>query len=408
MQEIRQKMDKEYLSLDDILADSDFGDIFNYKAVNLVITSDDRLIESFNEINQFIDEYGHEPIANLDMKERKLAKRLEDYRSNPNKSLILKEYDKHNLLSMKEKTLESLDDILEDDFLADILNDNESALDIFDLKHVKHSSERQASDYIAKRKVCKNFAKYEPLFKQCQEDLKNGRRNLISFSENNLTEDTYFVLNGQLGYLETITDNVNRAGHRGDARTYCVFENGTESNMQKLSLVARLFEARKNNQAFTLSQLPDEATTKFVKAFNHIQTEDKSTGYIYILKSKSTNPKITNIDNLYKIGYSTIPVEERIKNAVEEPTYLMAPVDIVSVYECYNLNPQKFEHIMHIFFGRACLNLDVFGEEGKRYNPREWFILPFDIIEEAIQLIISGKITKYQFNHELQLIQIKV
>lgn len=390
-------MDKQYLSLDDILLDPNFGEDFKFKATNPIITADDRLIESFNEINKFIDEHGHEPSNMLDMNERKLAKRLEGIRNDPEKILALKAHDKHNLLQVAEKPPKSLDDILQDDFLADILGGDNEAQEIFDLKHVKHSSERQESDFIARRKVCKNFAKYEPLFKQCQADLQSGKRSLISFDEKNLVANTFFVLNGQLGFLEDITAPVKRSGNRHDGRTYCIFENGTESNMQFLSLAARLYEARKENQAFTVSLSQEEANTRFVHGFNQISDDDKSTGYIYILKSKSNNPKIANIDDLYKIGYSTIPVEERIKNAENEPTYLMAPVEIISVYECYNLNPQKFEHIMHTFFSEACLNLDVFGEDGKRYNPREWFILNLPIIESAIELIISSSINRYRY-----------
>ena len=60
-------------------------------------------------------------------------------------------------------------------------------------------------------------------------------------------------------------------------------------------------------------------------------------------------------NNLFKIGYSKTDVEERIKNAEKEPTYLMAPVIIKGVWKCYNMNPQKFEHLLHTFFGNSCL-----------------------------------------------------
>jgi len=40
---------------------------------------------------------------------------------------------------------------------------------------------------------------------------------------------------------------------------------------------------------------------------------------------------------------------------------------------------------------QACIN-DVFDTGGKRYTPREWFIAPSDIIEQAIRLIISGDV----------------
>lgn len=391
-------MDNNYQSLDDIFADSDFGNLFDVKPSSQVITADDRLIESFNEINKFVDDCGHEPSNMFDLNERKLVKRLEGLRNDPDKIIALKEYDKHNLLQSEEKPIDSLDDILQDDFLAGILGNDDVALDIFDLKHVKHNSERQESEFIARRKVCKNFAKYEELFKQCQSDLSSGVRKQILFDEKNLVAGTFFVLNGQLGYLESISEPIKRGGNRHDGRTYCIFENGTESNMQFLSLAARLYEARKEYQAFTVSLIQEEANTRFVHGFNQINADDKSTGYIYILKSKSNNPKIANIDDLYKIGYSTIPVEERIKNAENEATYLMSGVEIVSVYECYNLNPQKFEHIMHTFFAEACLNLDVFGEDGNRYNPREWFILPLHIVEYSLELILSGEIINYKYD----------
>ena len=35
----------------------------------------------------------------------------------------------------------------------------------------------------------------------------------------------------------------------------------------------------------------------------------------------------------------------------------------------------------------------VFDEKGKRHTPREWFIAPMEVIEQAIELIINGKIT---------------
>ncbi len=396
-------MESKYNTLDDIFNDSEFGNFVSSKPINPIITLDDRLIESFNEINTFIDEHGHEPTNMRDMNERKLVKRLEGIRSDPKKIVALKSYDKHDLLQIEEKPLESLDDILQDDFLANILDADSSALGIFDLKHVKHSSERQATDFVSRRKICKNFAKYEPLFKQCQAELKSGARKLIKFNEQNLVPNTYFVVNGVLGYLETVYDLVKDKNSKFDGRIYCVFENGTESNMLFRSLGKMLYD---NGQLVSLSNT--ESITEFNQGFNVINDGDKSTGYIYILKSKSTNPKVANIDNLYKIGYSTIPVEERIKNAETEATYLMASVEIVSVYECYNLNPQKFEHIMHTFFAQACLNLDVFGEESKRYNPREWFILPLSVIEQAIDLIISGDILNYSFNSKLSLIQTNI
>ena len=77
----------------------------------------------------------------------------------------------------------------------------------------------------------------------------------------------------------------------------------------------------------------------------------------------------------------------------------MSQVEIIAIYECYNLNLQKFENIIHKFFSDACLRLDVYGID-QRHNPREWFILPIEIIDNVIKLIISGEIIYYKYNHK--------
>jgi hypothetical protein len=102
-----------------------------------------------------------------------------------------------------------------------------------------------------------------------------------------------------------------------------------------------------------------------------------------------------------------VPVEERIKNAVVEPTYLMADVRIVMAYRCYNLNTYRFEQLIHNFFGEACLNIDVFDGAGNRYSPREWFVAPLDVIEQAIHLIISGEIVKYRYDMNVNEIKLR-
>lgn len=109
--------------------------------------------------------------------------------------------------------------------------------------------------------------------------------------------------------------------------------------------------------------------------------------------------------NLYEIGYSTVPVQERIKNAVDEPASLMAKVKVIAVFECYNLNPQKFELMFHTFFGRSCLNVDVYDKQGKRFSAREWFVGPLHIIEAAANTLISGNILNYRYNSESQSIE---
>jgi hypothetical protein len=149
-----------------------------------------------------------------------------------------------------------------------------------------------------------------------------------------------------------------------------------------------------------VSENIEKVNESFIEKFSAITEEDEAAGYIYVLRSKSKDERIIEIDNLYKIGYSKDAVEDRIKNAEKDPTYLMAPVKIITSWKCYNMNPQKLEQLLHNFFGKSCLNIDIFDEKKRRHTPREWFIAPIDVIEQAIELIISGEVVKYKYEPE--------
>ncbi len=381
-------MDKERV-LSEIFDNDPFG-LLEIKVKPIARTSDDRLVNSFEEINEFIDKHHHEPKRSLiDIQEGQLHSRLKGIREDTQKIEILKTYDRHNLLAIEEeKEINSFDDIFGDDSLG-LLADEE---DIFTLKHVP--KEREKTDFVAKRQVCKNFDEYEPLFKKTQTELKKGKRKLAKFVEHRLKTGTFFILNGLMGYL--VKKRVKKGKFsKVDGRIYCVFENGTESNMLFRSLGKGLHKD---------GYLVSEHEEKVLDGLSQITKEDKESGYIYILKSKSKDKKIKSIPNLYKIGFSKGDVKERIKNAQNEPTYLMAPVSIVSLFQTYNLNAQKLEQLLHRFFGSSCLNIDIFDKEGERHMPREWFVAPLEVIEDVVELIINGKIIDYQYDKDLEMI----
>lgn len=403
-------MDKDKI-LDYIFNDDSQGLLkFQVKQSN-VQTPDDRLLESFHKINDFIVTYGHEPKASVTkIAEFQLYSRLKSLRNDPAKVEILKEFDVHNILpeiSKKQrhhqssggvntnKRMSTIDDILDDDTL-DILDEEGS--DLFVYQHIPKEEERASADFIARRKPCKDFSNYEPFFKQVHKDLVNEKRKLIRFKQGNLREGEFYVHNGILFLLEKI--RIDTKEHykpdgtrvREDGRTRCIFENGTESNMLKRSVEKILYA-----NGYGLTQNVENTNQHYIESFTGISDEDRESGYIYILKSKSKDERVASIPNLYKIGYAT-NVEERIKAAEKQPTYLMAPVEYLAGWKCYNMNPQKFEQLIHNFFGNSCLEVDVFDEDGKRHSPREWFIAPLVVIELAIELIVSGKIIEYRFD----------
>lgn len=385
-------------SLQDIFDDDPFG-LLNVKpATSPARNEDERLVASFQEINDFYEKNGRAPVPNGGVLEHKLHTRLQSILHNPTKTEMLAKYDRYGLLRHIQKPIESLDDILNDDF-PELLNDDTEGL--FDFVHVKRDDDRASADFIARRKPCKDFQNYEALFKTVQKDLAENKRELIDFKLGNLREGAYYIHNGVLFLVEKI--DITKKEHykpdgtrvREDGRTRCIFENGTESNMLKRSIEKLLYA---NGRVVT--ENVERVNNRFIENFSQITEEDQEAGYIYILKSRSDNPKIKSINNLYKIGYCKTSVEERIKNAKQEPTYLMADVRIVMAYKCFNMNPQKLELLLHNFFGKSCLNIDIFDNEGNRHTPREWFIAPLGIIEQAVHLIMSGEIVGKKYDGE--------
>lgn len=405
-------MDKDNI-LDEIFNNDPLGLLnVNPKKSN-TRTADERLLASFQGINDFIENYRKEPEPNpSNISEYQLYSRLKNLREDAQKVEQLKPYDTHNLLPEieisqvnepnaeynKPKEISSLDDILGDDSL-DILGGDDAGL--FEFKHTPKDYERAQADFVARRKPCKDFDKYEQLLKDVQKDLAEGKRKLIDFKQDNLQEKAFYVHNGMLFYLEEI--KISHKEHykedgtrvREDGRTRCIFENGTESNMLKRSVEKILYA---NGRVVT--ENIDKVNEGFIESFSTITEEDEEAGYIYVLKSKSMDERISSIQDLYKVGYSKTDVEERIKNAEKEPTYLMAPVRIKGAWKCFNMNPQKLEQLLHNFFGNSCLEIDVFDEKGKRHTPREWFIAPFEVIEQAIELVINRKIVNYKYDNE--------
>ena len=360
------------------------------------ITTDQRLKDSFEEINKFTDENSREPTESTNITERKLFSRLKQLRKNFDKASTLKNLDRHNLLANVSE-IKNIDDILKNDVLG-LLDDGPD--NIFDLKNIP--KKRDKTDFVARRKPCNNFKDYEGKFKEIQKDLNEGKRKLIHYKESHLKEDRYYILDGILVYLEKIENNTIREFNdktqgkrkRLDSRIRCIFENGLESNMYLRSLGKEL-----HNNGSTVIHTNEEAFKEFSEGFTPITNQDKSSGNIYVLSSLSKNPEIQSIKDLYKIGYSTTSVEERVKNAENETTFLMAPVKIVSSYKTYNLNPQKFEDVIHQFFSERCLDMKIADKNGNSKKPKEWYVVPIKIIEQAIELIINKKIQNYKFDH---------
>ena len=395
---------KEQL-LNEIFSDDPFG-LLNVSAKkSYVKSSDERLAASFEAVNDFVAEFNREPQPNpSNITEFQLYATLKGIRENEGKRASLKDIDKHGLIQEpQEEEFNSIDDILSNDGLNLLGGDIEDSL--FTFNHTPKELERAKADYISKRKKCKDFDKFKHLFKQVQDDLEAGKRKIVKFKETSLQEGGFYIYNGVMMYLESVDFTKDRidypSGQRAqkNGRTRCVFENGTESNMLYRSAIRALYD---NGQMVTHNV--DDVKNELLNEFNVVTEKDKESGNIYILSSQSTNPDIANIEHLYKIGFTSQTVKARISNAKNEPTFLMAEVKHLSSWKCYNMNAKKFESLVHQFFGAVRLNIDAYDHQGNRHSPREWFVAPLNVIEEAVSLITSGKIVDYRYDAEAQTI----
>lgn len=379
-----------------ILSDDNIG-LLDYPNENKNTQSPEnsRLIDSFQEISDFFEDNHRLPEMGDDIGEYRLASRLAGIRNNPKKVRMLLPYDYYNLLNTEETKSVSLEEIISDDpmGLLEIDNDTDS---IYLLTHVK-PSDRLHPDYIARRKVCKDFDLYEKAFKQIHEELIAGKRRLVEFQEENLKEGLFYVLSGVMllldkNYAERKDINYKSGTRiRREGRTRCIFDNGTESHMLFRSLGKAL-----KISGYAISDIIEPTKTDL-----RIDANDIQNGYVYVLRSLSRASEIRSIRNLYKIGCCSGDVTNRIRNSSREPTYLMSDVEVVLTVRCYNINEHNLEARIHSFFQDVNASFEVHDEFGTLHYPKEWFIAPLNIIEKAIPIILNDECNKYKYDKNI-------
>lgn len=292
----------------------------------------------------------------------------------------------------------NIDDELEKLFKDPLLRDIEKEdLSLFDVpKSLKKSTVNNKPDYVAQRVPCANFSDYEPGFNRVHEELKLGKRSIKQLNKGtSLQAGSYYITSGVMLYLERIDEFVEKERRKKkDARTRTVFENGTESDIYLDSLRKSI-----TTDGYLVTESSD---ISYIESKFQVTSDDIHDGWIYVLKSLSNVPEIQNETNLYKIGFSTIPVEQRIANAQNDPTYLMDKVKLIDSWKTYNLNTQKFENLIHQFFSSVQFRIEVKDKQGIKHRPKEWYLVPLGIIDTVVNGIIDRSIVDYRYNPALQ------
>ena len=342
---------------------------------------EERIIAGFEDIQKFVAEHGRLPRHSEagDIFERLYAVRLQRLRELPEAADLLADLDAGGLLSGVEVT--PVADDLDDDALLAALGVEVEASPITELKHVRSNAERKEAEDIANRQRCEDFETFQPLFEKVQRELDAGQRETRPFElKAEIQKGRFFIVEGQKAYVaemgeETLTDQ-----GRTDARLRVIFDNGTESRMLMRSL-QRALNKDESGRRITESV----AGPLFADA---PEEGDSTTGTIYVLRSKSDHPMVSeNRDLVHKIGVTTLGVEKRIAGAHLQPTFLMAPVEVVATYELYNINQTRLENLIHRIFGTAQLDIEIPDRFGRPVTPREWFLVPLFVIDEATSLV---------------------
>lgn len=359
-------------------------------------TSSDRLIAGFQRILAFYEANGRLPEDNPS--ESSLYHNLQGILKNPKRLEYCRPYDEYGILSKtndkveepivdyQQKTVkaEQLEAVLNDP-VFDNFQDGLSP-EIFDIPdYMKERLEaRKEAEYVGKRRPCDDFDKYSDGFKEIHHGLKSGKYRLVKFRESDLKVGRYFVEQGMIGYLAAFEDEGNNKLGRTDGRTRVIYENGSEADIKFRTITKNL-----SVDGCSIMDCEGMSPEEFKQCFT-LTGRDIESGTIYVLRSKSTRPEIASIKDLYKIGFTVTSVESRIANAKKEPTYLCADVEVVTTWKVYNVKPSTLEAIIHKLFAPVQLQLTVDGK-----NPKEWFIVPLRVINEAVNAIISGKSIEY-------------
>ena len=359
-------------------------------------TSSDRLIAGFQEILAFYEANGRLPEDTPEeaslfhkwtglLKSEKKIERCHPFDDlgilpQPVQTVEEPQAEYHRELTEEEQ----LEAILNDPLLADI--EDGSDLGLFDVpEYMRQRLEaRKEADYVGKRRPCEDFDKYTDGFKEIQQGLKSGKYKLVKFSEPNLKVGRYFVEQGIIGYLAAFEQEAKNNLNRVDGRTRVIYENGSEADIKFRTITKNL-----SVDGYSIMDCSEMSPEDFEQCFT-LTDKDVESGTIYVLRSKSSRPEIAAIKDLYKIGFTVTSVESRIANAKNEPTYLCADVEVVATWKVYNVKSSTFEALIHKLFAPVQLQVTVDG-----HRPQEWFIVPFKVIEEAINAIIIGKPIEY-------------
>lgn len=403
-----------YPSLDKILNDPFLIEYVNELKEPKKVESTDPDVEHFLEIIEWMKDNNQKiPEKNrANVKEWKIATKLDTLKNNPEVIQKLKPYDTFNILG---DPLMSMDEILDDELFKEPIEENS----LFDTSRYQDTiAVRDRNQMRTRKKISrKEFKKYNLLFKQVHKEIGNGLRQIVKpDTENNIDAGKFYIDNGVMLYVANKGSfYIDKNGHR-NADLHIIYENGTENKNALLrSIASNLFDKSRDGRMVTelteqviengitihnkenyVEEQPEEFNYKLNWKEKVKNNSDESptdhnitTGYIYAVRSLSDSPQIRELSDLYKVGFTKNSVEKRVAHAEKEPAYLYAPVEIVATWKVQNINARKLETAIHHYFSDKVMDIVVIGADGRDLQPKEWILATLEDIKIAIEEIIE-------------------
>ncbi len=356
---------------------------------------EERIIAGFEEIQRFAEEHGGAPQhgESRDIFERLYAVRLDRLRELAECRTLLEPLDHQGLLVISGQATAADPDELDDDaLLAELGVEVDAGPAITELRHVRSAEEKRVAEEIANRDRCEDFENFSPLFEKVQRELESGQRQTRDFElKAEIRQGAWFIVGGQKAYVAEAGETFTNAQGRTDARLRVIFDNGTQSNLLMRSLQRAL------NKDEAGRRITDPIAGPLFSGERG--KDDEASGTIYVLRSKSDHPMIiANRELVHKIGVSNLDVDTRIAGARLQPTFLMADVEIVATYRLFNIGRTRLENLIHRVFEPARLEIEIKDRFGRPVVPREWFLVPLFVIDEAVEKIKDGTITDFVYD----------
>lgn len=350
---------------------------------------EERIMAGFEDVQRFVEQHGHAPRHGDEKSifERLYAVRLDRLRNQDECRALLQPIDHQGLLTTFEvREPQGNDTMTDDELLAELAGEDDGA-DIQNLRHVRSNAEKREAEEIAQRERCEDFERFQPLFELVQRELQSGIRVTRTFIRDaSIEEGQFFILGGQTVYVGEVGESIKAPNGESDARLRVIYSNGTESNLLRRSLQRALYKDDAGRRITEADAGPLFGET--------LEPDDIESGTIYVLRSHSTHPFVAEHRGLiHKIGVTGGKVETRIAGADKDATYLLADVEVVATYKLHNINRTRLENLFHRLFSLAQIELTIPDRFGNPVKPREWFLVPLHVIDEAVGRIRDGSIT---------------